>query len=97
LSLIDINDLYQKLKICTYDYQVAIYQSFEDRYGKKHNEKLQEQYYPDIEKVKIIAELYHDDVGNTFMSPENARRKWLSKWYAELYDYMNQFQNKEGE
>ena len=97
LSLIDINDLYQKLKICTYDYQVAIYQSFEDRYGKKHNEKLQEQYYPDIEKVKNIAELYYDDVGNTFMSPENARRKWLSKWYAELYDYMNQFQNKEGE
>lgn len=94
LSLIDINDLYQKLKICTYDYQVAIYQSFEDRYGKKHNEKLQEQYYPDIEKVKIIAELYHDDVGNTFMSPENARRKWLSGWYKELYEYMNQFQNK---
>lgn len=34
LSQVDINDLYQKLKNCTYEYQVAIYQSFEDRYGK---------------------------------------------------------------
>ncbi|MBR0101805.1 MAG: hypothetical protein IJP90_19070 [Treponema sp.] len=94
LSQVDINDFYQKLKNCTYEYQVAIYQSFEDRYGKKHNEKLQEQYYPDIEKIKKIAEFYHNDMSNTFMSPENARRKWLSRWYKELYEYMNQFQNK---
>ena len=31
------------------------------------------------------------------LKSENARRKWLSQWYGELYAYMNQFQNKEKE
>lgn len=97
LSHIDINKFYQKLKVSAYDYQVAIYQSFEDRYGKKNNEKLREQYCPDIEKVRILAKLYQNDVGDTFMSPENARKKWLSQWYYELYEYMNQSQNNAGE
>ena len=97
LSQIDINDFYGKLKESSYDCQVAIFQSFEDRYGKAHNDKLQEKYFPDIEKVKELSELYENDTGNTFMSPENARRKWLSKWYLELYEYMKQFQKIEEE
>ena len=94
LSLIDINDFYHKIKNCSYEFQVAICQSFEDRYGKKHNEETKSEYLPDTENIRKISQLYEKDTGEILMSPENARRKWLSEWYNDLYEYMNK-SNKE--
>ena len=94
LSLIDINDFYQKLKNFSYDHQVAIYQSFEERYGKKNNSELRIAYFPDVESVRKVSALYTSDTGSTIMSPENAKKKWLSEWYNELYEYMKQFQKE---
>lgn len=95
LSLIDINDFYQKLKNFSYYHQVAIYQSFEERYGKKNNSELRIAYSPDVESVRKLSALYTSDTGSTIMSPENAKKKWLSEWYNELYEYMKQFQKEE--
>lgn len=94
LSMIDINNFYQNLKICSYNYQVAIYQSFEDRYGKKNNKGTKIEYYPDAEKIKQISDFYKNDTGEIVMSPENAQRKWLCNWYQELYEYMCKYKNE---
>lgn len=94
LSMIDINNFYQNLKNCSYDYQVAIYQSFEDRYGKKNNKGTIIEYYPDAEKIKQISDFYKNDTGEILMSPENAQRKWLCNWYQELYEYMCKYKNE---
>ena len=97
LSQIDIDDFYQKIKVADYECQVAVFQSFADRYGKEHNDKTKKEYFPDISSVKKISEFYENDSGNTLMSPENARKKWLAQWYRELYEYMKQFQENEEE
>lgn len=94
LSMIDINNFYQKLKICSYNYQVAIYQSFEDRYGKKRDKGMKVEYSPDAEKIKQISDFYKNDTGEIFMSPENAHRNWLCNWYQELYEYMCKYKNE---
>ena len=94
LSLIDIDDFYKQVKNCSYKFQVAICQSFEDRYGKNHNKETKSVYFPDTENIRKISQLYEKDTGNILMSPENARRKWLSEWYNDLYEYMNK-SNKE--
>lgn len=94
LSLIDINDFYQKIKNCSYEFQVAIYQSFEDRYGKKYNAETKSKYLSDTECIRKIPQLYKNDTGEILMSPENASRKQLSEWYNDLYEYMNK-SNKE--
>lgn len=94
LSLIDINDFYQKIKNASYENQVVIFQCLQDRYGMKNNESLKKDYYPDTNKVRDLAKLYKQDAGNTLMSPENAKRNRLSQWYTELYNYMKQFSVK---
>lgn len=91
LSLIDINDFYQKIKNTSYEIQVIILQSFQDRYGLKNNDKLKKEYYPETKKIKELANLYKKDICSIMMSPENAKRKRLYKWYMELYNYMKQF------
>lgn len=91
LSLIDIDDFYKQVKNCSYKFQVAICQSFEDRYGKNHNKETKSVYFPDTENIRKISQLYEKDTGNILMSPENARRKWLSEMYNSLYDYMSKF------
>lgn len=95
LSLIDINDFYHKIKNCSYEFQVAICQSFEDRYGKKHNEETKLLYLPDTENIRKISQLYEKDTEKILMSPENARRKWLSEMYNSLYNYMSEFKEAE--
>ena len=52
LSLIDINDLYLKMKGWDYSCQVTLYQSFEERYGKKNSTGVQKEFYPDIDEIK---------------------------------------------
>lgn len=95
LSLIDINDLYLKMKGWDYSCQVTLYQSFEERYGKKNSMELKKEFYPDIDEIKKIADLYKKDAKEIVMSPQNAQKKWLSDWYNDLYEYMVQSKEKQ--
>lgn len=95
LNLIDINDLYLKMKVWNYNYQVALFQSFEERYGKKNSMELKKEFYPDIIKIKELSDLYKKDIQKIIMSPENAQKKWISNWYNDLYEYM--LQSKENQ
>jgi len=91
LSLIDVNDFFQKIKNTSYELQVVILQCFQDRFGMKNNDKLKEEYYPETKKIKELTDLYKKDIGCITMSPENANRNRLYKWYLDLYKYMTQF------
>lgn len=95
LSLIDINDLYLKMKGWDYSCQVTLYQSFEERYGKKNSTGVQKEFYPDIDEIKKIADLYKKDAKEIVMSPQNAQKKWLSDWYKDLYEFMIQSKNSQ--
>lgn len=95
LSLIDINDLYLKMKGWDYSCQVTLYQSFEERYGKKNSTRVQKEFYPDIDEIKKIADLYKKDAKEIVMSPQNAQKKWLSDWYKDLYEFMIQSKNSQ--
>jgi len=95
LSLIDINDFYINIKKYDYGCQFAIFQSFEERYGKKNSTELQKEFYPDIIKIKELSDLYKKDIQKIIMSPENAQKKWISNWYNDLYEYM--LQSKENQ
>ncbi len=91
LSLIDMNKFYNKIKDCTYEYQGAIYQAFAERYGEQYSDKLKSLYYPDIEKVNELSELYAGDISCLFMSPENVKKKKLSDFYKKLHNDMKSF------
>lgn len=95
LNLIDINELYLKMKVWNYNYQVVLFQSFEERYGKKNSEELKKEFYPDINEIKKLADLYKNDIKEIIMSPKNAQRKWIADWYNDLYEYMVQSKEKQ--
>ena len=95
LNLIDINELYLKMKVWNYNYQVVLFQSFEERYGKKNSMELKKEFYPDINEIKKLADLYKNDIKEIIMSPKNAQRKWIADWYNDLYEYMVQSKEKQ--
>ena len=55
----------------------------------------EKEFYPDIEKIKELSDLYRRDTKEIFMSPENVKKKWISDWYKDLYEYMMQSKLKQ--
>ena len=90
LNEISIRTFYYSLKKLSYREQRLIYDSFCDRYGKAYsNGTLKKEYYPDVEKIKELSELYKKSIKSVFMSPENKQKEFIAKWYEELYEWMN--------
>jgi len=89
LSLTDVNKFYQKIKELDFSSQMSVYIALRTRYEKTKQKGL-----PDIDKIKEISELYEKDTGNIVMSPENLRKKEISKNYNSLYESMEKL--KEG-
>lgn len=90
LNELSITRFYNYIKFLSYENQRMIYNCFCDRYGKAYsNGTLKKQYYPDVKKIKELAECYKKSTKSVLMSPENKQREFIAQWYEELYEWMN--------
>jgi hypothetical protein len=93
LSYLDINDFFTCITRLNFEQQRSIFYAFNERYGKSYaNSSLDKKYYPDIQPVKKLAELYNSKTVVLNMSTESLHRKLLGKWYDELYTWMDEQQ-----
>ena len=89
LSMIDINDFFEKVSKLTFDEQRTIFHAFNERYEKAYsNGKLKREYYADIDSVKKLSDLYKKASDVTFMKPSNIKKNFLANAYEELYEWM---------
>lgn len=90
LNEISIRTFYYSLKKLSYREQREVYNCFCNRYEKTYsNGSLKKEYYPDVKKIKELAELYKKSTKSVLMSPENKQKEFIAKWYEELYEWMN--------
>lgn len=95
LSIIDIDNLFKKLQMKSYEDQLAVCSAFENRYEKIYsNGVLKEKYFPDIEKIKQISEFYTESIVSLTNSPESFRKNVLATKYRDLYKWMKSSQKK---
>lgn len=91
LSMIDINDFFEKVSTLTFEEQRTIFHAFNERYEKAYsNGQLKREYFADIDSVKSLSELYKNSIDETFMKPSNIKKQFLSEAYKELYEWMVQ-------
>lgn len=94
LSMIDINDFFEKVSKLPFDEQRTIFHAFNERYEKAYsNGKLKREYYADIDSVKKLSDLYKKASDVTFMKPSNIKKNFLANAYEELYEWMVEQKN----
>jgi DNA polymerase III delta prime subunit len=92
LSVIDINDFFNKLRELENSDINMIIHGFEERYGIIYSNKpFSINYLPDIENVKKLRDLFQASIGNKLYNPKALQNESIYSRLNTLYDYMASF------
>jgi DNA polymerase III delta prime subunit len=89
MSIIDVKSLFEKLRQIRIEDQSFVVYALEERYGKKYaNSPFDRHYYPDIDAIKQLKDLYYSASGDILYDPQALQTKQIAGRLNDLYEYM---------